>query len=134
MATWTRLQTYGRTIRSTQSTTDTPPVHGSGDGVNLNDVGGFALTVECDSGQSFSSANGSLVAYYDDEALADVSYMPEIDITLPASAVGQRRVTFGGFTVASPRGFLAHIASGIQVTGGGLTLTYTCSSLFGERT
>ena len=132
MATWTRIG--GRTVKAVQSTTDTPPVHGSNDGVNLNDVAGFTVTVECDNGQTFSGAGGSLQAWFDDDALADVSYLPEVDLVLPAGAVGKRRVSFGGFTVASPRGFLAHIANGIQVTGGGLTVTYTCSTLYGNRT
>jgi hypothetical protein len=96
-------------------------------------VAGFTVTVECDPGETFAGAGGSLQAWFDDEALSDVSRMPEVDLVLPASVVGQRRVSFGGFTVASPRGFLAHIANGIQVTGGGLTVIYTCSTLRGNR-
>jgi hypothetical protein len=117
-----------------QSTTDSTPVHNSMDGVNLNDVSGFSVTMECDAGQTFSGAAGSFLAYYDDDALSDVSYAPELDLVLPASAVGKRRVTFAGFSVACPRGFLTHVAAGIQVTSGGLTVTYTCSSLYGSRT
>jgi hypothetical protein len=132
MATWIRLG--GRTVTSSQTTTDTRPAHGSMDGVNLNDVAGFTVTIECDPGQTFSGAGGSLQAWFDDDAISDVSYLPEVDLVLPAGAVGQRRVSFGGFTVASPRGFLAHIANSIQVTGGGLTVTYTCSTLYGNRT
>jgi hypothetical protein len=131
MATWTRLG--GRTAKGTQTTTDTAPTHLSGDGVNLNDVAGFSVTVEADAGQTFSGAAGSLKAWFDDDALADVSYTPELDLTLPAGAVGQRRISFTGFTVASPRGYLAHIASGLQVTGGGITVTYTCTTLYGSR-
>ena len=132
MATWLRLS--GRTVKGTQSTTDTPPAHGDMAGVNLHDVGGFAITFECDDGQSFSGAAGSFVAYYDDESVSGISRLPEMDIVLPAVAIGLQRVTVGGYTVATPRGFLAHIANGIQVTGGGLRVTYTCSTLFGDRT
>jgi hypothetical protein len=131
VATWVR--TGGRTVVGKEATTDSAPAHGSMDGVNLNDVAGFSLTVECDNGQTFSGAGGSLLAYFDDDALAGVSYTPELDLVLPAAAVGKQRVTFAGFNVSSPRGFLAHIANGIQVTGGGLTLTYTCTTLYGSR-
>jgi hypothetical protein len=131
MATWTRIS--ARTVSGVQTTTDTAPVHNAQDGVNLSDVSGFSVTFECDSGQTFSGVAGSFLAYYDDAALSGVSYTPELDLVLPASAVGQRRITFAGFTVACPRGFLTHIANGIGVTGGGLTVTYTCSSLFGDR-
>lgn len=131
MATWTSLG--GRSVRGAQSATDTIPTHGSKPGVNLADVGGFTVTMECDAGQTFATAAGSFQAWYDDELLSDISYMPEVDLVLPTSAVGQRRVSFGGFTVASPRGHLAHIANGIQVTGGSLTVTYTCSTLRGNR-
>jgi hypothetical protein len=132
MAVWTKLT--GRSVSGVQSATDTPPVHGAGGGLNLNDVAGFSVTFECDSGQTFSAASGSFQAWFDDPLLSGVSYTPELDLVLPASAIGQRRITFAGFTVATPRGFLAHIANGITVTGGGLTVIYTCSSLHGSQT
>jgi hypothetical protein len=131
MATWEVIT--GRSVRSVQSATDSAPT-GAEAGLNLSDVSGFSVHVWADTGQTFSGVAGSLVAYLYDDIVGDWSRAPELDLTLPSAATGLRKLVFTGFTVASPRGRLAHIASGIQVTSGGLTLTYSASTLYGDRT
>jgi hypothetical protein len=122
-------------VASSRSTTEAAP---SGlDGLALAGVGGFDLVVECEEGQTFTGATpGALLGYrgYPRGAAIDWAPAGDLDVTIPAAAAGQRRWALTGWTVANPRGRIAHIASGVQVTGGALTVRYECTTLRGHRT
>jgi hypothetical protein len=132
MATWATIAGMGRSTESLQATTEAGPP-GDSDGCNLNDVGGFDLVVEATSG-TFGGA-GTLSAYRQHDATVGWSYSPgsTIDLaTLTPSVVGSSRFSVEGWTVANPRGFIAHLANGITGVGG-VRVRYYCTGLKGER-
>jgi len=131
MATWNRLS--GRSTYSTQTATDSAPTS-SEDGLNLADLNGFALTLAADSGQTLTGVGGALQAYFYDDSVGFWARAPELDLNVQTGSVGTRACTFTGFQVSHPRGRLAHICNGISVSGGNLTVTYSCSGLYGDRT
>lgn len=132
MATWTLAGAFTRSVISKQSTTDSAPTLAT-DGMNMDSVAGFNLYVACDTGQTFTGT-GTFPAYvYDSTAGGWAKSDTSLDLAVFPLAIGKSLIVYTGFTVASPRGQIAHIATGVGVTGGGLTLTYTCNSLHGER-
>jgi len=129
MATWGPTASGGRSVVSVQATTEAGPP-ADGDGVNVNDVGGFDLVVEADEGQTLSGT-GELVGYRQHES--GWAFAKDSAVTIDSSANGQRRIVFTGWTVANPRGFVAHLANGVGVSAGGLRLYYYCTTLRGVR-
>jgi hypothetical protein len=113
------------------ASTEAAPTTNAPDGVLLVGVGGFTLIAECDVGQTFQGT-GNFLAYLWDP-LSDWAYSNDILVPVPASASGQRRIAFPGWTVSNPRGRVAHIASGVGITGGNITLKYCCTMLKGFR-
>jgi hypothetical protein len=133
VATWALLPSMGRSSVSVQAASESAP--GATDGCNLNDVGGFDLVLEADNGETFSGT-GKLDAYRQHDAAVGWAYSPSstIDLaTLTPSIAGQRRFSVEGWTVANPRGAIAHVANGVGVSGGGITVRYYCTGLKGER-
>ena len=128
MATWTAIGP--RSVQSIQSTNDTQPPANTTDGLNLDSVAGFTVHISCDTGQTFNNAASTFQAWRYSITTGRWSRAPENDITVGATGVGVRDIAVS-FQVASPRGQIAHIATSVGVTGGGLTLTYECNALAG---
>jgi hypothetical protein len=132
VATWAELGSSGRSVTSTQNATDSAPTLDT-EGCNLSDVGGFDLFVECQNAQTFTGTTGSFQAYKWSENLAAWYRAPELDVSIPTGGVGQRRVVFPGWNVSAPRGRVAHIANSVAVSGGTLTVSYICSTIYAAR-
>lgn len=130
MATWTRLEQ--RTIKSSQTAPSDSAPSSASDGLDLLAVGGFVLIAECDAGQTFSSASGGFLGYLYDAVVGAWVRASDLDCVVPAAAVGQRRFAWPGFTVANPRGKVAHIASSLSLSGGNITTYYTCTEVSGK--
>ena len=133
MATWNVLPTSGRSATSVQAASESAPTLAT-EGCNLMDVAGFDLYVEADSGQTFTATTGAFYGYKFSDLLNAWYRAPEVDVSIPTGGVGQRRVVFPGWTVSNPRDRIAHVANSIAVSGGGVTVTYICTSLHGSRT
>jgi hypothetical protein len=131
-ATWTPLT--GRSARAVFTTASESAPTLATEGVNLNDVSGFIIYAEADSGQTFTATTGSFLAYLWDDFIQAWARAPGFDFSIATGSVGTRRHAEGGWTVSSPRPRLAHVPSSVAVSSGGVTLTYACSSLWGERT
>jgi hypothetical protein len=121
VASWTPITL--RSVQSVQSPTDAKP-SSSSDGLNLYGVAAFLLTFSCDVGQSFSSTVGEFDRYQYDENTSMWTPVFGREEVVPLAALGQRAFSILE-RVQLPRGGLAHIANGIGITGGQLTLTYT---------
>jgi hypothetical protein len=130
MATW--IDKGNRSRQSVQAATESAPTTME-EGVNLDSVSGFTVHFSCDSGQTFSSTAGGFSAYVWNEFALAWSRTPELDIAVPTNAVGLRRFSSTGWNVASPRARVAHVASGIGISGGSVTVDYTCSLLRGDQ-
>jgi hypothetical protein len=128
MATWMQAGASGLSRKSRQVGTDTAPTLSS-DGQGLTGVGGFDLFVICDAGKTFTSI-GTLAGYRYD-ALAGWAPSADLNLSLPSDAIGLAAWAFTGFVVQNPRGAIAHVCTGIGLTGGGLTLIYVCTGLRG---
>lgn len=123
-ALWTRPPFKGLAVQGYMAPTEAEPVDPE-DGFSLSGVGGFTLVAQCDLGQSFAAAAGSLNAYLHSELTGWVrAGDATLDLQIPASAIGRRAVVFSGFSVANPRDRIAHVASGLALSGGSLTLLY----------
>jgi hypothetical protein len=135
MATWTPQAGVGRSATSTQAASGESAPTLATEGMNLDSVGGFDLTVEADAGQTITASGGKLLAYRYFPRFAAWYRAPEFDVTIPVEDVGLRRVAFPGWTVANPHGRVAHLVSAsapITVSGGGLTVAYSATSLHGD--
>lgn len=130
--TWTTLA--GRSTRGAFTTVSEAAPTTVADGMNISDINGFIAYAEADSGQTFTGTSGTLLAYLYDDLVSAWARFPEADLTIPSGAVGTRRCAWSSFSVQTPRGRVAHVPSGLQVSGGGVTVTYACSTLYGERT
>lgn len=129
MATWTRVAR--NSVSSVQATTETAPSTESDVGMDLDQVGAFDVQFECDSGQTFTSTDGTFEAYrLHDDGLWSRHYSN--DVVLTADDISRRKFS-RKFTVDNPRGRIAHIAVGIVVSGGGITLRYWPTSLRGGK-
>jgi hypothetical protein len=115
-------------VRSVQGATESAPTSDT-EGFNLRGMRGFTMTIECDAGKVFGSAAGQLDLYHLDWG-GDLPWSPVADreVTVPTSAIGLRRFTVI-FEVVSSIGQIAYIANGLDVGGGGITITITS----GER-
>lgn len=138
MATWVPLGP--RSVYSVQTVNDSAPSLGT-DGVSVAQVPGYSLVLQCDSGQIVAAAAGGLLAYIWDPLSgyplgqaggAWSRVAAAMDLTIPASAVGQPRISWPWNSVAATIGRIAHIASGLSLTGGGITLFYACVGMQGE--
>jgi hypothetical protein len=134
MATWSmQSAARGRSVTCAQAATGESAPTLATEGMNLDSVGGFDLTVACDEGETFSApAAGTLQAYRYFSTPAAWFRAPEFDVTIPAAVEGLRYAAFPGWTVANPHGRIAHIADSVSVSGGGLTIAYTATSIQGE--
>jgi hypothetical protein len=128
MATWTR--TDQRSTTSVQATTESAPT--GEDGVNLDSVGGFHIGVSADAGQTFTGAvTDAFKAYV--RIGSDWYRAPDLDFDVPAGAIGLQRFAVPGWVVAHPYNRLAHVASGVLVSLGGLTVKYEITEFSGRK-
>jgi hypothetical protein len=137
MATWANLidPTKGTisplSVVSIQNPTDSAPTLAT-DGQALAGIGGFTLVLEADLGQTLTGAGNLLGFSYD--SCNGWARSPDIDVQIPSAAAGQRRVAFPGWTISNPRGSVAHVAAGVGVSSGGLSLYYCCTTVRAHRT
>jgi hypothetical protein len=94
-------------------------------GQPLLEMAGLYVAIEADSTRTLSGA-GSLTAYiYDSAPGAFAAWVrcPDLDLPVPASASGLRRVAFSGLQLVAPRGTrLMYIPVGVTLSAGGLTV------------
>lgn len=131
MATWASLTGIGRSVKSVQTTSDSAPSAGT-DGMSLQSVAGFKVTLEADSGQTLSGA-GTLTCFTWDDLIAGWARYSDGDITVPAAVASNRRYGAVPFQVLAPRGRIAFITSGITVSGGSLTIYMIASNVYGDE-
>lgn len=131
MATWAAIVVGKRSVISTQSTNDSAPTLSS-EGMSLQSVAGFTVTLEADAGQTLSGA-GTLACYTWEDTVAGWSRLPDTDITIPASVASNRRYGKVSFQVQCPRGRVAFITSGVTVSAGNLTLYMVACDLYGNE-
>ena len=131
MATWALLYNNGRSVISTQATTEAAPAADT-DGLNLDSVAGFTVHIACDNGFAFSDPTSTFIAYRYSPESGLWARAAENDITVGSAGNGQQTIAVS-FQVASPRGRIAHIANNVSITGGTtpLTLRYLCNQLTG---
>jgi hypothetical protein len=98
----------------------------------LDEVAGYRLTIIADSGQTITAAAGSFKAYVWDEWSGIWSRASDQDVVVTTDDIGGRGMATV-FQVAAPLGRIAHVASGISVSGGGLTLYYITAYLSGKK-
>jgi hypothetical protein len=124
MATWTKIS--ARTVVSVQAATEGAPT--GSDGLLLESTGGFTLGVKLASGTFASTIANALVGYIQ---LDDGEWYraPELDLDIPAEAVGLDRVAFVGWVVANPRDRVAHVANGMPDA---ITLRYSATEFSGR--
>jgi hypothetical protein len=127
-ATWTKLEAYSS--KAVQATTEDAPTLGT-EGVDIRPCAGINLYAEADEGQTFSGT-GSVVGFMYDP-LCGWSRAAELDASFVAADADNRRVFLGAFPISAPRGRVAHVCNGVGVSGGGVTLYYAMSGLYGER-
>jgi hypothetical protein len=121
VASWTKLGI--RSVKAAgMSATEAAPVDPS-DGMDISGVRSFSLTLECDLGQSFSTAAGQLDVWWWDPIVGAWSLVPESYKPIPPEAVGRRRFTMV-LDVINARGQLALIPNGLSLSGGTLTQFY----------
>jgi hypothetical protein len=129
MATWVRVGS--RSYRSVQAATEADPSGVAG--TPLAGVGGLGIHVVCDNGQTFTGTGGSLMAFAWDELVALWLPCPGSDLLIPSAAVGKQGFTDLGWTISAPRGRIAHVCKGVQISGGSITITYACSGIVGQK-
>lgn len=132
-AIWSKVRPGGRSVRSLQAATEAAPVSPS-DGLLLEGVAGFHVFASCEAGQSFTGTLGRFLAYlYDADAGGWGKAEDDLDLIVKPTQVGERIIAFPGFVVHSPASRIAHVASGIQVSGGQITLLYRATTPAGFR-
>jgi len=131
MATWAPLANNARSVISYQATSESAPTL-STDGLNLDSVAGFVVHIACDNGYAFADPTSTFIAYRYSPESGLWARASENDITVGSAGNGQQTIAVS-FQVASPRGRIAHIANGVNITGGAtpLTLRYLCNQLTG---
>lgn len=127
--TWDLLPGAIRSCISTQTTSESVPTLAT-EGLNLDSVAGFVLIFSCDLGEFFNNAASVFKAYRYDPFLNRWARAAEHDVTVGTANVNERDFAVA-FQVSTPRGRIAHIASSIGVSGGGLTLRYITTQLVG---
>lgn len=127
-ATWTKIAPYSS--KAAQATTEDAPALAT-EGVDLTPCAGLNLYAEADEGQTFTGSGDFVGFMYD--PLCGWSRASELDVSIVAADAGNRRVFLGAFPVSAPRGRMAHAANGVGVSGGGVTLYYAMSDLYGQR-
>lgn len=128
MATWIEIGPRG--VRSVQAANETTAPTAT-EGALLTNVAGFDIVVTCDVGQSFSAAAGQLSAYRSYPSIGVARADEALDLAIPASAVSQRRIVFTNFNPKNPVGRVAHLATNLSLTGGGVTIDYVPSGTAG---
>lgn len=132
--TWTKVSGSNRSTVSTQTTTESAPTSAI-EGFDLNGVGGFTIHVACDSGQTFSGAVTEAFRACRYSVITGLwGRSSEHDLDITTDHTGNRVIVFDAWTVSNPRGRIAHVANGVTVTGGGLTITYEATKLSGDET
>lgn len=123
-----------RSVISTQALTESAPSAAS-EGLTFVDVGGWDIWVIAEAAQTLSGA-GSLTGYRYDDLAGGWGICPDLTIAIPATVAGNRRACVAtNWTVANPRGNIAHIANGITVSGGTtVQVLYVATMLRGFRT
>lgn len=132
--TWTDFPGKGRSRQAVSTTaTESAPTLAT-EGLLLSDLNGFQVRASADAGQTFTGTTGNLDAYIWDDLDQAWCRTPELDLTVSTGQVGKRKIAWASFQVQTPRGRIAHVPNGVQVSSGGVTLTYVCSTLYGEQT
>ena len=116
---------------SVQAATEAAPTLAT-EGQPLVGIRSFIIVVEADLGQTLLGT-GTLSSYLFDNLLGLPWARGDFDIAIPATAAGLRRWASVGWTISNPRSAIAHIASGVGVSAGGVTLHYCCTDLKGFR-
>lgn len=129
-ATWVQLPGTPRSVLSIQATTEAIPTLET-EGLYLDEVAGFCLHILADLGETLNGAGGTFDGYRYDDFTGVWARASELDITITTADIGGRGMSVV-FQVAAPRGRLAHIANGVSVSAGGLTLYYLTSYLSGK--
>jgi hypothetical protein len=127
-AAWERVAAYSS--KSVQATTEDAPTLDT-EGVELTPCAGFHLFAEADVGQTFSGS-GSVVGFMWDP-ICGWARAAELDASFVAADASNRRVFLGAFPVTAPRGRVAHACNAVGVSGGGVTLYYAMSDVYGRR-
>lgn len=128
MATWTPTGT--RSMRASQSTTETAPVNPT-DGVNLSEVSTILCVMHAPGGQTFTGT-GTMLAYV---YIVDTGWVraPAADYDM-GDANGLADVALPIFTVASPRSYFMLVPSSIGVSSGAtITTDYIAVSRSGKQ-
>lgn len=120
-AVWSQIGERG--VKCTQAATESAPSDGDL-GLPLLSLSGFALTVECDEGETFASSAGQLDLYIYDDNVGGWSLVPNQVLFIPPEATGLRRFMIG-VPLGTSRGRLAFICNGLDLTGGGVTMYYS---------
>jgi len=115
-ASWTYT---GRSARSVQAATEAAPTLAT-DGLSLIGVRGVTVWVDAGVGQTITSDAGQIDMYVYDPASWGLA--PNLVMPIPPGSTGQRRVQLGTIPVDNPRGRLAPISNGLQVSGSTVTL------------
>ena len=125
---WTAVSGAPRSAYESQTAAGRAAPTDAGDGVALSGVSSITVYVEAESGQTLSGG-GTLTAYNYDSVIGAWVPCPESDLTIPASASGKRRISFGDRAIGSPRGRILYGASSVTISGGtNVTVYVICSA------
>lgn len=130
MATWE--STGPRSVKSVQAPSGEEPPSGSA-GLLIDAVGGFSLHLACDEGHTFTAAAGKLAAWIQNPKTKRWSRSMDssLDVAITLKAVGQGELVWSNFPVNVPAGRIAHVAEGMALSGGELTLHYVATGHHG---
>jgi hypothetical protein len=88
-------------------------------GLRLDNLQGYFVTIGAASGQTLSGA-GSLLCYVYDDTIAAWARLPELDITVGTASV--RYLSFAAVWVAAPRGRVAYVPSSVTASSNSVTV------------
>lgn len=129
MATWSRIGISAVKVTGLSGTESAPT--DPADGLAISGLRSFALTLECDVGQTFASSAGQLDVYWYDPLVGAWSFVAEASKFIPPEASGKRRVTMV-LDVLNPRGSVVLLPNGIVLSAGSLTAFYAPVSAGGS--
>jgi len=128
MATWAKITGASVAATCVQAANEAAPTNPA-DGIPLISLFAISLTIQLDSGQTFTAATGQLDFYFYDENVGAWSYMPGQSIGISPDVVGRNQ-----FSVVVPagncRGRGAYIDNNLQISGGSVTHFYSPTTLW----